>query len=270
VPVSEAVLRLPISAASYAAAIEGLVRLDEHIIAGRDFKPLYESGVRYKREPRDVWRNIDDVYKSGWGDCEDLAAIRSAQLRATGEDPAAKVAIYQSGPKRYHAIVARGDGSTEDPSKRLGMKPGGRSPMGTLEGDTMKETKAERRARGRAIARHCVENMQRQSLGGGAWIGLGEDPMPQDKSISFDLYRSGRGWSGIVRFPLRGTGAALVAKTTASQGKAQAAKKTLNLASKISKIPGVHALVPPQAQAALTVLKSPIGKMAVKPFAKLF
>jgi hypothetical protein len=234
---------------------------------GRDFKPLYESGVVYKREPHDVWRHIGDVYKSGWADCEDLAAIRVAQLRESGEDPAAKVVVYQSGPRRFHAIVGRGDGSTEDPSRRLGMLPGGRSPMGKLEGDDMTpntETKTDRRARAIALARYCARHMKRAPLGGGAWIGLGEDPTPQNRSISFDLYRSGKGWSGIVRFPMA-KGAALVGKTTPSPGKATAAKKTLNLASKISKLPGMQAVVPPQAAAALSVLRSPGGKLITKP-----
>lgn len=268
--VSKAILRLPISAASYAAAIEGLVRLDERILAGGNFKPLYESGVVYKREPEDVWRHTADVLRLGGGDCEDLAAWRAAELRVSSEDPAAKVAVYQSGPRRFHAIVARGDGSTEDPSKRLGMLPGGRSPMGNLEGTThMEESKNARRARAKAIARHCVQNMRRESLGGGAWVGIGEDPTPADRNITFDLYRSGQGWSGIVRFPLSVPGAALIAKTTPSAGKQKAGKKVLTLASKISKIPGVEMLVPPQARAAAAVLKSPVAKLAIKPAAKI-
>lgn len=87
---------------------------------------LYEAGVSYRDEPRDVWRHAIDVSTEGWGDCEDLAAYRAAELRFSGEDDAARVAVYQSGPGRYHAVVARGDGSIEDPSKVLGM---GQKPM---------------------------------------------------------------------------------------------------------------------------------------------
>jgi hypothetical protein len=271
-------MRLPISAASYAAAIEGLTRLDERILAGADFPPLYEAGVVYKREARDVWRHADDVRKSGWGDCEDLAAWRAAELRVSGEDPKAHVAVYQSGPRRFHAIVARGDGSTEDPSRRLGMKPGGRSPMGTLEGETMPqhqtETKQDRRARARAIARYCVQEMRREPIGtAGAWIGIGDDPTPDNLTVTFDLYKSGHGWSGLVRIPVGARGA-IIAKTSPTAAnvpgaKAKTAAKTVRLASKIAKLPGVDLLVPPQARAAVAVLKSPVGKLAVAPAAKL-
>ncbi len=290
-----ATMRIPISAASYAAAIEGLTRIDERILSsgvGAKIPPIYQSGVRYKREPQDVWRHVGDVLKSGWGDCEDLSAWRAAELRVSGEDPKAHVAVYQSGPRRYHAIVARGDGSTEDPSRRLGMKPRGKSPMGTLEGRSMKksadsEARRERRKRAKAIARRCVQTMRREPIpqAAGAWIGLGDDPSPTDGgNLTFDLYRSGQGWSGIVRVPLaltmRGAPQALVAKTTptlpadASPAASQAAKqvtatKAINLAAKIAKMPAVQALLPPQAKMAMQVLKSPIGKLATKGAGKL-
>lgn len=282
---AKAILDIPVSAASYAAGIEGLTRIDERLLSEGGFRPLYQSGVVYKREPRDVWRHVGDVQGSGWGDCEDLAAWRAAELRVSGEDPGARVVVYQSGPRKFHAIVGRSDGTTEDPSRRLGMLPGGRSPMGTLEGDNMSAEKRNerraRRARARAMARYCVQNMRREPIGtSGAWIGIGEDPTPGDApTVTFDLYRSGKGWSGIVRLPLaampgRPPGA-LVAKTSPTMprdgsraaeraAKAASAEKAVRLAAKISQIPGVQAIVPPQAQAALRVLNSPVGKLATK------
>lgn len=440
-----ATIRIPVSAASYAAAIEGLTRINQRILSaarnvGGHVAPLYQSGVRYKREPRDVWRHIGDVYKSGWGDCEDLAAARVSQLRVSGEDPRSYVAVYQSGPRRYHAIVARGDGSTEDPSRRLGMKKGGKSPMGTLEGDEFdeetedtdpyaelppdeaeptdvydeppeeapeafapyeqpiqydtpeepftparargqdidawpmtrpapdepyqpapaqpmrpaapppmralppkpkrkpkrkppkrkpkkrkalrtgvkvlkaaalphvfahkaafkfgrklfgrkKKVRAQRRAKARAIAGYCEQHMERRPLVGhpGAWIGIGDDPnVGAGAQVTFDLYRSGQGWSGIVRVPLdairAGRPQAIVAKTTPTkarrmraptpaarqvQAKRATATKAVRLAAKISRLPGVQMLIPPQARAAMAVLKSPIGKLATKGAGKL-
>lgn len=117
-----AVIHVPTSAVMYEAAIEGLTTLDAQILQHLRLPSIYDSGVVYHREPRDVWRHVGDVYKSGWGDCEDLAAWRAAELRVSGEDPAAHVHVYQSGSRKFHAVVARGDDSIEDPSYILGMK----------------------------------------------------------------------------------------------------------------------------------------------------
>ena len=220
---------------------------------------------------------------SGWGDCEDLAAWRAAELRKSGEDPRAHVAVYQSGPRRYHAIVGRGDGTTEDPSRKLGMKPGGRSPMGTLEGDNMSneisgEERRNNRANGAAMARYCSRFIRRAPIGpSGAWVGLGDDPMPQAQQVTFDLYKSGKGWSGIVRVPLAiarpgGAPQALIAKTLPTSGpgaKQATATKAIKLAAKISQLPGVSMLLPPGAKAAMTILKGPIGQLATKGAGKI-
>lgn len=71
-----------------------------------------------------------DVMARGWGDCDDLAPWLAACLRSTGEDPDAKAVVYQSGPKRWHAVVQTGDGDTLDPSRWAGMgKPGSPLPV---------------------------------------------------------------------------------------------------------------------------------------------
>jgi hypothetical protein len=135
---STAVIHIPTSASFYQAAIEGLASLDEEILAVADFPPLYESGVHYRKELPDTWRHIDDVFATGWGDCEDLAAWRVAELRHSGVDPDAHVYVYRSGPRRYHAVVARGDGRIEDPSLKLGMQVSAerRAKMPRYEGQT--------------------------------------------------------------------------------------------------------------------------------------
>jgi hypothetical protein len=120
---ADAIIHVPASASFYEAAIEGLTLLDEQILSSSpDFPRLYESGVVYRKEAKDTWRHADDVLCSGWGDCEDLASWRVAELRVSGEDPDSYVYVYQSGPHRYHAVVARGDGRIEDPSLILGMQ----------------------------------------------------------------------------------------------------------------------------------------------------
>lgn len=62
------------------------------------------------------------VLGRGWGDCDDLAPWRAADLRTSGEDPGARSKVIQTGPKLWHAIVERSDGSLEDPSQAAGMR----------------------------------------------------------------------------------------------------------------------------------------------------
>src|SRR5262245_56214121 len=141
-------------------------------LGGPSIPPLYSSGVRYKNEPRDVWKHAADVLHDGNGDCEDLAAYRAAELRVSGEDPGASVCTYQSGPKRYHAVVKRGDGTLEDPSRVLGMGSGSmhRRQQGTI---------------------------------------MGADPAPDQQGITFEVvpipgagWGRPRGWRGVLRLPM--------------------------------------------------------------------
>lgn len=333
---TKTIFRVPLSSAAFAAAIEGLVQLNQRILQGRvppgrtKFPPLIDSGIVYKKERRDTWRDIRQVFKTGWGDCEDLAAIRVAQLRESGRDPGARVKVYKSGKRKYHAIVIRSDGSTWDPSRALGMLPGGRSPYGTLEGtdvdhdlehddyldedlegdDSLEGRKEKarrqkkRRLRAYRMARWCARKHKREPIGtDGAWVSVGDDPLGGDPHVTFDLYKSGRGWSGVVRVPLKalrkGIPQALIAKTSPSKkrrrrkpkrrrklrrgrrrkkttrrsrrrrAKQSTASKAVRLASRIANLPGVSAIIPPQASTALKILKGPIGKLASKGVGKL-
>ena len=114
------------------AAAEGLVRQNLVQMGRRRFPSLYSSGIRYKAETGEVWKPAGRLLADKLGDCEDLAAYRAAELRKSGRDPAARVGIVRSGRRVYHAIVERGDGSIEDPSKRLGMKTRGQRTVGQM------------------------------------------------------------------------------------------------------------------------------------------
>lgn len=115
-------LSLPASRAALAAALEGLVRVNETMLARRRFPPLYMSGVRYRREPRggEDWQTADRVLARMAGDCEDLAAWRAAELRVYGGEHAIAT-VKRTGPRMWHAVVLRADGSIDDPSRALGM-----------------------------------------------------------------------------------------------------------------------------------------------------
>jgi len=112
------------------AALEAVTRTDEALLeAGRI--PLaadaIRRGVRWRPEPPgdEHFDMAETVMRRGHGDCDDLAPWHAASLRHTGEDPEARATVVRSGPSRWHAVVRRGDGSIDDPSKDAGM---GRGP----------------------------------------------------------------------------------------------------------------------------------------------
>lgn len=96
---------------------------------GKTVAPLYESGVYYKAEPigEEEWLDLLTLYKQGFGDCEDLAALRVAELQFSGI-PAVPCIRHKkvNGPKGVitlvHVLVLWPDGHVEDPSKLLGMQ----------------------------------------------------------------------------------------------------------------------------------------------------
>ncbi len=121
-------MELPVSPATLTAALEGLTATNTVMMQrtkemGGAWPALYEAGIRYQEEPQQGnlqrWPNAAQVLVRGHADCKGLAAWRAAELRMEGE-PAIAYA-YESGPERYHAVVRRGDGTTEDPSRVLGM-----------------------------------------------------------------------------------------------------------------------------------------------------
>jgi hypothetical protein len=121
-------MELPVSPSTLTAALEGLVATNAVMMCrcaelGGHWPPLYEAGIRYVADPpggrSQKWPNAAQVLLAGQADCKGLAAWRAAELRMEGEP--AQAYAYESGPQRYHAVVRRGDGSTEDPSAILGM-----------------------------------------------------------------------------------------------------------------------------------------------------
>jgi hypothetical protein len=108
--------------------LEAVTRLNQHMLATGQTPTSHEaiaSGAIWRPEnPGDEFFDHGGTIASrGWGDCDDWAPLHAATLRATGEDPNAKVRMVSSGPNTYHALVERGDGSIEDPSVAAGMKP---------------------------------------------------------------------------------------------------------------------------------------------------
>ena len=97
---------------------------------GKPVPPLYSSGVRYQREDgTEDWQDIHTTLRKMWGDCEDLACYRVAELREVYKRPAAPfVTWFSAGPGdgfHYHALLwakaPDGVWRIEDPSRKLGM-----------------------------------------------------------------------------------------------------------------------------------------------------
>lgn len=119
--------------------LEGLIAInEEHMDNGLGFPPLYQSGIKYRPEKNsEKWLSIRQVYAQGHGDCEDLTGIRCAELRSSGLDEGARAYIYQTGPKRWHAVVLRSDGVIEDPTKILKRmeKASKKAQVNTMDGE---------------------------------------------------------------------------------------------------------------------------------------
>jgi hypothetical protein len=116
---------------SIIAAAEAAIAWNRWWLRRNPFAPLlHASGVRYQRESK-VWRDrgedrfvaIPYVMERGVGDCDDLVAWRTAELRERFGVPAVPLLVPQS-PVLVHMVVQLPDGSIDDPSAALGMLDG--------------------------------------------------------------------------------------------------------------------------------------------------
>ena len=103
-----------------------LVIANRIILKGSSIPPIYDSGVRYRPEPRqwpfERFDNAQTCFARGWGDCDDLASWRCAELLNQGIRANIIVSWKPAeGGRLYHITVRMPDGTKEDPSARLGM-----------------------------------------------------------------------------------------------------------------------------------------------------
>lgn len=95
---------------------------------------LYRSGVVYKHDPpgKEIWRDIPTILQCGWGDCKKLSCWRAAELQFRGIQATALPVVQTTrhGVVLVHVIVEWANGTTEDPSKRLGMLGNGLDDIG--------------------------------------------------------------------------------------------------------------------------------------------
>lgn len=109
--------------AEIGAALWGMLAINERLIRP-DWPSVYGIGTHYQREQPGVEKWVTASYMRAHPtegfDCEDLASYQAAWLRVTGQDPGARIALRRSSVG-WHVVVARSNGTIEDPSARLGM-----------------------------------------------------------------------------------------------------------------------------------------------------
>jgi hypothetical protein len=108
------------------AALESVTRLNESLLKDGSVptaERAIKNGAIWKPEPYEDehFDHAGIVVKRGWGDCDDWAPYHAASLRHTGKDPGAVAVVRRSGPRRWHAIVNRSNGTVDDPSIWAGM-----------------------------------------------------------------------------------------------------------------------------------------------------
>lgn len=132
------------------------------------------------------------------------------------------------------------------------------------------QAKRKRQVRAKKRYKKAKKAARRRGMvtASGACVGM-EGIEGDTNSVTFDLYKTGNGWSAILRFPT-GAGKALTLATSPSPTKAAATRKSLNMTAKLAKNPLIQAALPPQARLAMNVVKSPVGRSALKVARKLF
>jgi hypothetical protein len=108
--------------------LHALVTVDQLFLKLHHVPPLYATGVRYQEEPLgqvEEFAAVPVVLERLWGDCDDLAPWRCAELRNLGEK--AKIRLQwkmlnitrgewlrgKNGQKLYHVVVRRARGAVK-------------------------------------------------------------------------------------------------------------------------------------------------------------
>lgn len=234
-------LNVPSSAETFSAALEGLVGVDEVLLRRNpDLPPVYEAGVEYKLPPHRVWRYPNEIVRDGWGDCEGLSCWRAAELRVSGADPDARVLAYRSGPRRYHAVVARGDGWIEDPSIVCGMREHAGMPWTVQE---------------------VLNHQQQWPRQAQVVVGATADEAFDEYLPSFDVVKHADGYTGVLKLPTADGKSVLIANTSVSPNAAAAIEKGRNLSRDVSAVinsdPEALAQMNPYSAVAVKTLSDP-------------
>mgnify|MGYP001566199856 CR=1 FL=1 len=105
------------------AYLTGLTAANRQIMGYASLPPLYSTKVAWSLGDVGTLPLAHTVLRRGRAACGPLAAYRAAELQRHGENARAVVVPSPSGiAGRWHAVVRRGNGSIEDPSRILRRK----------------------------------------------------------------------------------------------------------------------------------------------------
>lgn len=123
----------PLSEKALKYLLANLLLIDEaELRANPNIPLLYQSGVRYQEQVgREDWQDVRTTLALRAGDCKCLACWRVAEIRVRQGIDARPMFTFRRAhdpgvaPEMrrylYHIIVLLPDGTTEDPSRMLGM-----------------------------------------------------------------------------------------------------------------------------------------------------
>lgn len=255
-------ITIPADDATLAGAVEALAR---HNATLGPLPRLYTAGVTYQRERRgrEEWRDAREVLASGTGDCEDLAAYRLAERWDIG-DRGARAEVRGAGPMK-HVYIRRGDGTVEDPSVALGMRPpppefyamppDTTDPHAADLADVMRATDAQLGGVDKldpAAADHPDDGGDRDDLADEPTPAPApaddDEPAPAPRRIQWGVRRAGRaGHEATLRIPTADGRTLRVTARGAS--KRSAMRDAADGLRKLYQSPAFRAVLPPQAQA---------------------
>lgn len=107
--------------------VTGLALANFAILKRYNLPSIYDVAPQYHfPKGEEQWKDIDSLLRVRSGDCKDLVAWRLAELWKQGRTDAAPKSTIDRGRNPqdilFHVFIVFGDGTTEDPSRLLGMK----------------------------------------------------------------------------------------------------------------------------------------------------
>ena len=112
------------SVESVACALAGLLLVDMRqwdSEAGRALPGMLESGMRYRRERSDTWRDLFSTFDVFEFDCEDGSPAYAAEGRVRRNHPFIHVYASRVSEKLIHIYNGDGEGNFFDLSRERGM-----------------------------------------------------------------------------------------------------------------------------------------------------
>lgn len=139
--------------------VDAMARCNMLWIVGNQPPPLYQSGVVYRVEHQERFEDYASILQRGFADCEDLSAVRIAELRLLGYQAEPYVSYQQRMMQQNGRILPVvmfhvklqyfspevGDWVTEDPSAELGM---GRELSGSSMVGAVRKIRGSRKGKG--------------------------------------------------------------------------------------------------------------------------